>query len=105
MSDKRMPRARLYGEARLDDERRYGKRLRPEPEAAARPAAGEAMAGRSKPLQAWRRLREEAGAATAEYIVATMAAVGFAGLLIVILRGDAVRSMLTDLVRNALTVG
>ncbi len=34
-----------------------------------------------------------------------MAAVGFAGLLIVILRGDAVRSMLTDLVRSALTVG
>jgi hypothetical protein len=47
----------------------------------------------------------EAGAATAEYIVATMAAVGFAGLLIVILRGDEVRGILTDLVRSALTVG
>nr|WP_241993021.1 DUF4244 domain-containing protein [Cryobacterium frigoriphilum] len=47
----------------------------------------------------------EAGAATAEYIVATMAAVGFAGLLIVILRGDEVRSILTELVRSALTVG
>ncbi len=53
----------------------------------------------------FRRLREETGAATAEYVIATMAAVGFAGLLIVILRGDEVRGILTDLVRNALTVG
>ncbi|WP_349358374.1 DUF4244 domain-containing protein [Cryobacterium sp. PH31-AA6] len=52
-----------------------------------------------------RRLRNETGAATAEYVIATMAAVGFAGLLIVILRGDEVRGILTDLVRNALTVG
>ncbi|MFD1715490.1 DUF4244 domain-containing protein [Amnibacterium flavum] len=43
------------------------------------------------------------GAATAEYAVATMAAVGFAGLLVVILRSDEVRGILTDLVRNALT--
>ena len=50
-------------------------------------------------------LRAETGAATAEYVVATMAAVGFAGLLIVILRGDEVRGILTDLVRNALSVG
>ena len=52
-----------------------------------------------------RRLAGERGAATAEYAVATMAAVGFAGLLVVILRGDEVRGILTDLVRNALTVG
>ncbi|WP_430645847.1 DUF4244 domain-containing protein [Agromyces sp. GXS1127] len=52
-----------------------------------------------------RRLGGERGAATAEYAVATMAAVGFAGLLVVILRGDEVRGILTDLVRNALTVG
>ena len=52
-----------------------------------------------------RGLRAETGAATAEYAVATMAAVGFAGLLIVILRGDEVRGILTDLVRNALSVG
>ncbi|TFD91161.1 DUF4244 domain-containing protein [Cryobacterium lactosi] len=50
-------------------------------------------------------MKEDRGAATAEYIVATMAAVGFAGLLIVILRGDEVRGILTDLVRSALTVG
>ena len=54
---------------------------------------------------ALRRLANDAGAATAEYVVATMAAVGFAGLLIVILRSDEVRGMLTDLVRRALSVG
>jgi len=57
------------------------------------------------PRRFLRRLRADAGAATAEYVIATMAAVGFAGLLIVILRGDEVRGILTDLVRNALTVG
>ena len=46
----------------------------------------------------------EEGAATAEYVIATMAAVGFAGLLVVIMRGEEVRGMLTDLVRNALTL-
>lgn len=45
----------------------------------------------------------EHGAATAEYAIATMAAVGFAGLLVVIMRSDEVRQILTDLVRSALT--
>ena len=49
-------------------------------------------------------LRSDAGAATAEYAIATLAAVGFAGLLVVILRSDEVRGMLTDLVRNALSI-
>lgn len=47
---------------------------------------------------------EESGAATAEYAIATMAAVAFAGLLVVIMRSDEVRGILTDLVRRALTV-
>ncbi len=47
---------------------------------------------------------DEAGAATAEYAIATMAAVAFAGLLVVIMRSDEVRGILTDLVRRALTV-
>lgn len=47
-------------------------------------------------------VRDDRGAATAEYAVVIMAAVGFAGLLVVILQGDEVRSMLVDLVRNAL---
>jgi hypothetical protein len=45
----------------------------------------------------------ERGAATAEYAIATLAAVGFAGLLVVILRSDAVRGMLMDLIHRALT--
>ncbi len=56
----------------------------------------------------WRRIihrwRDETGAATAEYAIATLAAVGFAGLLVVILRSDEVRAMLTDLVRHALSI-
>ncbi|QHC58027.1 DUF4244 domain-containing protein [Rathayibacter sp. VKM Ac-2760] len=46
---------------------------------------------------------DEEGSATAEYAIATMAAVGFAGLLVVILKGDEVRGILTDLVTRALT--
>ncbi|WGD37079.1 DUF4244 domain-containing protein [Lysinibacter sp. HNR] len=47
-------------------------------------------------------LRDEAGAATAEYAVVIMAAVGFAGLLVVILKGNAIKNLLTDLVTRAL---
>ena len=50
----------------------------------------------------WNRLREETGAATAEYAIVIMAAVGFAGLLVVILRSGEVQSILTDLVQRAL---
>jgi hypothetical protein len=60
---------------------------------------------RSNSTRAMFRLARDSGAATAEYVIATMAAVGFAGLLILILRGDEVRGILTELVRNALTVG
>lgn len=49
-------------------------------------------------------LADDIGAATAEYAIATMAAVAFAGLLVVIMRSDEVRGILTDLVRRALTV-
>lgn len=51
-----------------------------------------------------RRLRPEEGAATAEYAITIMAAVGFAGLLVVILRSGEVQGILTDLVHRALTV-
>lgn len=47
---------------------------------------------------------DDRGAATAEYAIATMAAVAFAGLLVVIMRSDEVRGILTDLVSRALTV-
>jgi hypothetical protein len=49
--------------------------------------------------------KSEGGAATAEYAIATMAAVGFAGLLVVIMRSDEVKAILFDLVRSALSLG
>jgi hypothetical protein len=47
----------------------------------------------------------EEGSATAEYAIATMAAVGFAGLLVVILKSGEVRGMLLDIIRSALSLG
>jgi len=52
-----------------------------------------------------RLVRADDGAATAEYAIVIMAAVGFAGLLVTIMRSDEVRGVLSDLVRSALTVG
>lgn len=64
-----------------------------------------AAAAAALALQRLNELRarpQETGAATAEYAIAMLAAVGFAGVLVVILRGDEVRGVLTNLVRNAL---
>ena len=47
----------------------------------------------------------EAGTTTAEYAVATLAACGFAGLLLVIMRSAEVRGLLLGIVRRALAVG
>jgi hypothetical protein len=46
----------------------------------------------------------DAGMATAEYAIVTVAAVGFAGLLILVLRSDEVRGLLLGIVRGALSV-
>jgi len=51
------------------------------------------------------RAARDEGAATAEYAITIMAAVGFAGLLVVIMRSSEVQQILTDLVRNALAFG
>lgn len=51
------------------------------------------------------RMRDERGAATAEYAITIMAAVGFAGVLVVILRSGEVQAMLTGLVSSALSIG
>ncbi len=50
-------------------------------------------------------LAEETGATTAEFAIVTMAAVGFAGLLVVILRSEQVRATLEGLVDRALNSG
>lgn len=60
-------------------------------------AAWRAGVGRTQELR-------EAGMATAEYAIATVAAVGFAGLLVVVLRSDEVRGLLAGIVRGALSV-
>ena len=51
----------------------------------------------------YKLLLEEDGAATAEYAIATMAAVAFAGLLVVIMRSAEVKDLLFGLVKSALT--
>lgn len=56
----------------------------------------------------WRRvsnLESDAGLATAEYAIATLAAVGFAALLVAVLSSGEIRGMLMSLITNALSVG
>jgi Protein of unknown function (DUF4244) len=48
------------------------------------------------------RRARELGMATAEYAVVTLAACGFAGLLVAILHSDMVRSMLLAIIKRAL---
>jgi len=47
----------------------------------------------------------DAGMATAEYAIATLAACGFAALLVSILSSDEVRSALLGIVQRALSLG
>jgi hypothetical protein len=50
-----------------------------------------------------RTAAKDAGMATAEYAIVTLAAVGFAGLLLAILRSDEVRGALLGIIRRALS--
>ncbi len=51
------------------------------------------------------RLKDsELGMATAEYAICTLAAVGFAGILVVILKSDEVRGFLLNIIRAALSL-
>jgi hypothetical protein len=67
-------------------------------------------------LQRWmailgrRRLRaatalREAGMTTAEYAIGTLAACGFAALLVTILRGSVVQGLLLGIIKRALGMG
>lgn len=49
--------------------------------------------------------RSETGLATAEYAIATLAAVGFAALLVAVLSSGEIRGMLMSLVTTALSFG
>jgi hypothetical protein len=46
----------------------------------------------------------QAGMATAEYAVVLVAATGFAGLLVAILKSSAIKSLLTTIVKKALSI-
>lgn len=61
---------------------------------------------RPRPLVArWRSgLRDDRGSATAEYAVVILAAVAFAGVLVAVMRSGEVQTLLTDLVRGALSL-
>ena len=45
------------------------------------------------------------GMTTAEYAIGTLAACGFAALLVTILRGSAVQAMLLGIIKKALSLG
>lgn len=47
--------------------------------------------------------KSEAGMATAEYAIATLAAVGFAGLLVAVLQSGEVRGLLLSVIERALS--
>lgn len=68
-------------------------------------SAAVAATGRrlSEVRQRTSRATRDAGMATAEYAIVMIAAVGFAGLLVVILRSTEIRETLTSLVRGALS--
>jgi hypothetical protein len=51
------------------------------------------------------RLPREAGMTTAEYAIGTLAACGFAALLVTILRGSAVQGLLLGIIARALALG
>ena len=65
---------------------------------------GASTAPRVKMRPRKRLTGSEVGMATAEYAIATLAAVGFAGILVFILRSDEVRGFLLNLIRTALAL-
>jgi hypothetical protein len=50
----------------------------------------------------WRTWRDDAGMATVEYALVTVAAAAFAGVLAVLLKSNAVRDLLMGIVKSAL---
>jgi len=72
-----------------------------------RAAQGTARHGRLARMSArWAQARGAAGdrgMATAEYAIATIAAVGLAGLLVVVLRSGEVQALLQGIIRTALS--
>jgi hypothetical protein len=59
---------------------------------------------RAAQFRARLRLRDDAGMSTAEYAIGTVAACGFAGLLLKILTSPQVADLLREVIRKALAV-
>lgn len=70
---------------------------------------GDAVAGTPEgaPISAapWDGIADETGAATAEYAIATLAACGFAALLVALLKSGEVRTLLMGIITAALSMG
>jgi hypothetical protein len=62
------------------------------------------IAAAAKALRRRRERLHELGMATAEYAVVTVAACGFAGLLLAIVRSGEVRGLLLGIIKRALSV-
>lgn len=45
------------------------------------------------------------GSMTAEYVIVLVAATGFAGILLLVLKSDAIKNILSEMVKNALQAG
>lgn len=58
--------------------------------------------GKGKPMMKRSKPRSDRGSATAEYAIVTVAAAGFAAVLVALLKSPEVRDMLLGLVRSAL---
>ncbi|MET1064150.1 MAG: DUF4244 domain-containing protein [Arthrobacter sp.] len=65
---------------------------------------GASTAGTLRTRRPGKLFGSEGGMATAEYAIATLAAVGFAGILVFIMRSDEVRGFLLNLIRTALAL-
>lgn len=66
--------------------------------------SGRVRARRRGPTRVGKASGAEAGMATAEYAIGTLAAAGIAGLLVVLLKGGDVKEMLMSLIQQALSV-
>lgn len=77
-----------------------------QPGEAQRPRARlESCVSRSQRVRALAASGRDAGMATAEYAIATIAAVGFAGLLITVLKSGTVKGLLSGIIQSALSIG
>lgn len=50
-------------------------------------------------------LRDDRGATTAEYAITTLAACGFAAILVIVLKSDPIRKLITGIITSALGMG